>query len=167
MSVAADVRPPRPIACATCPWRLSNQGDVERPAGALEGEGLRFYEERGRRELWWERTPGGVGGSIIACHQQDPTQGHEPVECAGAWSLQCRALLRRLEGGADHALTEEGAQTVLLRLGAGPALMRMPAALLAGWVVTHVHPGVLDADVASEAVPAPTPAELERWTPAA
>jgi hypothetical protein len=168
--MAETVRPPLRTACVSCPWRTSNQGgpEVPRPPGHLDGEGLRFYEKTGRDEVWWLRPGAAVRGHILACHQHDPTQGAEPITCAGAWGLQCRALLRMLEGETDgHPLTDDGTQTILLRLGAGPNLMRMrtthPRAL-AGWVRGAAPPATLDPELSTEAVPAPTPAELARWT---
>lgn len=87
-----SVQPAKPMACAHCPWRTSNQG--KRHAG-------HWYTKANLRRLW-----GGLRrGESMTCHPTDPNNpvpdGMKPVpanartsECTGALILQQRELMR-------------------------------------------------------------------------
>jgi hypothetical protein len=87
-----QVKPACPKACASCPWRLANQGSKPDPHG--------FYTRKNLARLW----KGLREGARMSCHPTDPRmaefEGYESLaerevahECAGALVLTQRELM--------------------------------------------------------------------------
>lgn len=146
VSVAGErvkVVPALPLACAHCPWRISNQGK-QHPHN--------FYAKSNLRRLWNGLRTGEAPG--MSCHPTDPHmaeyEGYEATadreethECAGSVILLAREFMRfqaitldvedetaagatlrpqealkryRAEAGAKGALTRDAIAGLLWRL---------------------------------------------------
>lgn len=88
-----SVEPACPKACASCPWRLANQGSKPDPHG--------FYTKANLKRLW----DGLRNGARMSCHPTDPRMaefsGYEALadrevahECAGSLVLTQREVMR-------------------------------------------------------------------------
>lgn len=78
-----------PVACAECPWRLSNQG-TPHPHG--------FYAAANLRRLWNGLRTGEAPG--MTCHRMtewpgyEDTEGRDAHECRGSLILLVREVMR-------------------------------------------------------------------------
>jgi hypothetical protein len=141
-----------PMACAHCPWRLSNQGK-RHPHG--------WYSKVNLRGLWAKLRR----GERMTCHPTDPTnpvpEGHREVapgtvihECTGGLILQHREVMRLTAacrsadetGGDGFRLYRERHPRGLSREGAAELVSRYLFGGLQGSKVM-TRPDLMDPDV--------------------
>jgi hypothetical protein len=125
----------KPLACAACPWRISNIG---KPSPIVEGQRYGWYTLANLRRLW----EGIRTGDPMTCHPTDvemiqalgkkPRRDVQTHECAGAVIVVQREMMRLQHVGSVReyrrrhrkGLTAEGIASVLERVIFGGTLAR-------------------------------------------
>jgi hypothetical protein len=164
--------PPHPQPCSMCPWRVENH---QKAAEDVEPGSEPVFYTAGRRQAMWTNwgpsaDTGLCDGGGMICHK---TQDKTITPCAGGDALQQRAVLRAWRSHELSPLRTWNAVRKIVRtmLDARSVPIRTTGGrwTLNGELITFTrlleaaHPAVFNPGIASEQVPAPTPAELEEW----